>query len=611
MFDNKEFNFIDIGSIGGLPKPWDKYSDNIDFLLNFEPNDTAVVTEKTMTYNTAVWEKDETLPFYIYKGFNNTGSSLFKQNYTYVKNNWEMLKNRGSAKLADSWFDRSTLIETKKLKCRALDNILKEEFPNKKFHFLKIDAQGAEYNILKGAENFLSTSCIGLHLELFVIPLYENIMLLDEVVLYLKKFGFELVKKFPTHGTFNSQHDCLFIHKNRNKELANIIKKIYSDAEKLIIPKESNLDFSIKINNLYTYIENLKKSNYKLAIYGNGIIGNILATHLKDQVVAIFDKNQDLITKNKNILHPNEIKNQRFDKLIISVLGREKEIIESLPLPLDKIYTLDVTKKAKSIVFLEEDDNKSFCGPFTINSSISFDETQLLSSYFNKQKNGIMIDVGAHHGSAARPFLEKNWTVYGYEPDPNNRKVLIEKLKNYSSFILSPNAVSNKGGEKLDFFASEESTGISGLSSFTESHEKICEVTTTTLTNEISKHKLSKVDFLKIDTEGFDLMVLKGFPWDKIHPDVIECEFEDFKTIPLGYNFNDIADFLISKEYTVYVSEWYPIIKYGSQHTWKRLFKYSNQKIDEKSWGNLLAFKTPPEEEHLLTLLKDTANIEY
>jgi len=43
------------------------------------------------------------------------------------------------------------------LRCRTIDNVLKEEFPDLPFHFMKIDAQGAEYNILKGSEVVLST----------------------------------------------------------------------------------------------------------------------------------------------------------------------------------------------------------------------------------------------------------------------------------------------------------------------------------------------------------------------------------------------------------------------------------------------------------------------
>ena len=218
-------NFIDVGSIGGLPEPWNAHAHLVKYLLNFEPNDTPQQGPNHMTYNTAVWETDETLPFYIYKGFKGTGSSLFEQNFEYVKANFETLKKNGPLKLAQSWFDRSQLVRTTELKCRKLDSILGEQFPDKQFHFIKIDAQGAEMNILKGSEQFLKT-CAGLHLELFTIPLYKDIALLDEVQAYLETRGFELVKKFPSHGTFNSQNDCVFLNRNADPAVVGLIKQV-------------------------------------------------------------------------------------------------------------------------------------------------------------------------------------------------------------------------------------------------------------------------------------------------------------------------------------------------------------------------------------------------
>jgi len=92
---------------------------------------------------------------------------------------------------------------------------------------MKIDAQGAEYNILKGASNFLINS-IGLHLELFTLPLYKGIKLMNEVEEYLSDFDFELVKKLPPHGTFDSQNDCVFLKKKEHPIYSPLIRKIYN-----------------------------------------------------------------------------------------------------------------------------------------------------------------------------------------------------------------------------------------------------------------------------------------------------------------------------------------------------------------------------------------------
>jgi len=220
-------NFIDIGSAGGLPKPWKSNANIIRFLLNFEPNEQPRKGLNFMTYNTAVWETDTVLPFYIYKGLNAMGSSLFMQNYDYVRKNYEVLKQRGPSHLAETWFERSGLVETRLMRCRPLDEIAEELFPKMPFHFIKIDAQGAEYHILKGAQSLLRSSCIGLHVELFVLPLYKDIVMMDQVQEFLEGLGFFLAKKFPPHGTFDSQHDCLFLKKGVEPVKQSLILKVY------------------------------------------------------------------------------------------------------------------------------------------------------------------------------------------------------------------------------------------------------------------------------------------------------------------------------------------------------------------------------------------------
>jgi hypothetical protein len=101
---------------------------------------------------------------------------------------------------------------------------------------------------------------------------------------------------------------------------------------------------------------------------------------------------------------------------------------------------------------------------------------------------------------------------------------------------------------------------------------------------------MPSVDFLKIDTEGHDLFVLQGFPWERNRPQVIECEFEDLKSKPLGYTTKDMADFLVGKGYTVYVSEWHPILKYGQRHDWHRLQKYPCDLACYEAWATCWRF---------------------
>ncbi len=119
----------------------------------------------------------------------------------------------------------------------------------------------------------------------------------------------------------------------------------------------------------------------------------------------------------------------------------------------------------------------------------------------------------------------------------------------------------------MPFYTSNESTGVSSLSAFLPSHQLANIVSTVTLSEFLLEQNLDRVDYLKIDTEGFDLMVLQGVAWEEIQPTVILCEFEDAKTQKLGYTYENLADYLLGKGYHVLVSEWRPIARYGEQHS--------------------------------------------
>lgn len=240
-------------------------------------------------------------------------------------------------------------------------------------------------------------------------------------------------------------------------------------------------------------------------------------------------------------------------------------------------------------------------GPFERKQSAHYDETQsiahMLAGTYNSGKT--MIDVGAHFGSALQPFLNKGWHIYAFEPDDRNRDQLLQRLANHPSrhlVTLDARCVSNTTSHGLSFYRSEQSSGISGLSAFHPSHVEVQRVSTVTLGDFFLNGAIPEIDFLKIDTEGHDLFVLQGFPWEHARPAVIECEFENAKTTSLGYGFHNLAQFLVDKGYTVYVSEWHPILQYGTRHDWRCLAKYPYALQDEKSWGNLLAFRDPVDE---------------
>ncbi len=224
--DKGVINFIDVGSIGRLPSPWYQNARAIKNILKFEPQDPAAVKKNEIVIDKVVWKENTTRPFYIYRGNDSHGASLFEQNFEYVDRNFEELKRKGPRKLSSTWHKRSTLIKTIDAECVSLDEVLEELDLSFSFDFCKIDAQGAEYEILLGASKYLKEHCIGLQLELFNIPLYKGIKLFDEVEKLMESYGFFLYKKLPFHGSFNSQNDCIFLRREVSEEKKDVLKAI-------------------------------------------------------------------------------------------------------------------------------------------------------------------------------------------------------------------------------------------------------------------------------------------------------------------------------------------------------------------------------------------------
>ena len=263
----------------------------------------------------------------------------------------------------------------------------------------------------------------------------------------------------------------------------------------------------------------------------------------------------------------------------------------------------------------EEVNDGILLGPFEREQHAHFDETDLIAALFRAGvfRGKSMIDVGAHEGYALAPFMEMGWCIQAFEPDEVNREKLLQRVSNSpngKNVSVDVRCVNDESQVGLSFYRSEQSTGISGLSAFHETHEEAQKVDSTSLSDFYLDNEMDlEVDFLKIDTEGHDLFVLKGFPWDRCKPLVIECEFEDSKTVSLGYNLYDLADYLVERGYLVYVSEWHPIIRYGIRHDWKCWLRYPCKIGHSTAWGNLIAFRETIDESVLEVFLKKIVQV--
>jgi len=217
----------------------------------------------------------------------------------------------------------------------------------------------------------------------------------------------------------------------------------------------------------------------------------------------------------------------------------------------------------------------------------AFDEVAIVHEALRRGGPGLFVDVGAHFGSSLRRFADDGWRVIAIEPDPQNRAVLIDRMQGRPNVTIDGRAISERDGEVRTLYTSDVSSGISALAPFHPSHRATSQVETVRLDTLLASVDL--VTAVKTDLEGYDLPALKTFPWQRLHPRAVVSEFEDRKTIPLGYTYHDLGSYLLQQGYSVFVSEWWPVVEYGRRHRWRAFRPYPSDLVDRAAWGNFIA----------------------
>lgn len=221
----------------------------------------------------------------------------------------------------------------------------------------------------------------------------------------------------------------------------------------------------------------------------------------------------------------------------------------------------------------------------------------------------VLVDVGAHCGAVTFQFLDKGWSVVAYEPDPANREQFQRHIGANPRVQLSSAAVSDNPAASVSLFTSSTSTGISTLAAFHQSHKPTAIVDVVTLADDLRARHVQRVDFLKVDIEGFDLLALKGFDW-AYAPRFVLYEFEDRKTIPLGYSLADSSFYVADRGYHLVYSVWEPIVEYGARHRWRGLFSTPPADV-VKCWGNVLCFRDETDAAHCLRTFRSPMHRVY
>lgn len=113
-----------------------------------------------------------------------------------------------------------------------------------------------------------------------------------------------------------------------------------------------NYEFAIEYSHFFSQVVEIKTYARKVVIYGNGSMGKTIDAILGDHVLCIVDVSSTNLSKKieKNqIYSPKSLSHLIFDKIIISLLGRENDVekflIEECNVKEDKIIKFKINQK--------------------------------------------------------------------------------------------------------------------------------------------------------------------------------------------------------------------------------------------------------------------------
>lgn len=172
QFKKFPLHIVDVGSTGGLHDRWYGLQEFCKF-YTFDPDPRDQPnTERSIHFPVGLWSSHGEKVLHLTEF--PSASSLYP-----LHPNLQAFVNAPCHRVT----------EKTSVKVDSLERVLKGR-PSP--HFIKVDAEGSDLEILKGAEFFLKTSCFGVQIEAPLIPRHEQAPLYGEISAYLEGLGFQL-----------------------------------------------------------------------------------------------------------------------------------------------------------------------------------------------------------------------------------------------------------------------------------------------------------------------------------------------------------------------------------------------------------------------------------
>lgn len=208
-----------------------------------------------------------------------------------------------------------------------------------------------------------------------------------------------------------------------------------------------------------------------------------------------------------------------------------------------------------------------FFDDFAIKSYSQEGEDMILNRIFETKAIGFYVDIGAHHPrrfSNTHFFYKRGWSGINVEPNPD--VVRIFKAERPRDKNLQCGVSTDDEILKYHYFDDPALNTFdadmvqSRLETTNYKLIKVDNVPVYRLSKILSEHVPSgkKIDFLSVDVEGLDLLVLKSNDWSLFRPSCVLAEVLN-ETLDEAIN-GDIARFMREQGYSVFARTYNTLI---------------------------------------------------
>lgn len=218
----------------------------------------------------------------------------------------------------------------------------------------------------------------------------------------------------------------------------------------------------------------------------------------------------------------------------------------------------------------------------------------VLKGYIQKE-NLIVFDVGANVGDYSKEIRGEfpDAIVYAFEPNPNTFEIMTKNLAhlkiNCKNLGVSSSSVKQKIYTYLGDKTSQHASIYKNVLLDLHKKNRLVEMDSnnTTLDAFCSDNKIDVIDFLKIDTEGHELEVLKGAKTmiQENRIGIIQFEFNEMNIISRVF-LKDFYDLLTNYNiYRLNSNNLIPLLKYESIN---EIFQFQNFLAINRNLYNLV-----------------------